>query len=172
MLWSSSDYEVAQVQISLILHFIPYNTTDLPCGLCSVTCKFIFYFHYLWNQGSSWLFNVVDIGRRILILEKRGHTWWPSRIRMKSMKGQKGTNDRKKREVYTEKYWQEAGVELQEWEELFKKWEERRCCRSKKERKWSANESSDLEKGGLSQGVGRKQRDGIRKRVCSVHLAL
>lgn len=96
VLWSSSDYEVAQVQISLILHFIPYNTTDLPCGLCSVTCKFIFYFYYLWNQGSSWLFNIVDTGRRILILEKRGHTWWPSRIRIKSMKGQKGTSDKKK----------------------------------------------------------------------------
>lgn len=48
----------------------------------------------------------------------------------------------------------------------------RRCCRSKKERKWSTNESSDLEKGGLSHGVGRKQRDGIRKSACSVHLAL
>lgn len=145
MLWSNSDYEVAEVQISLILHFIPYDTTGLPCGLCSVTCKFIFYLCYLWNQGSSCLFNIVDIGRRILILEKRGHTWWPSRIRMK---GQKGTSDRQKQK-FRQRYWQEAGVELQEWKNYSES--ERKGDAADQRRKGSANESSDLEKGQVKE---------------------
>lgn len=49
---------------------------------------------------------------------------------------------------------------------------ERKGDAADQRRKGSANESSDWEKGGLSQGVGRKQKDGIRKKVCSVPLAL
>lgn len=61
---------MTQVQISLILHFIPADTTDFPCGFAQALINLSFSsvsFEIRVALGKIsrvlWLFNSVDTGR-------------------------------------------------------------------------------------------------------------
>lgn len=80
--------------------------------------------------------------------------------------------EKKEEEVQTKEYQREAGVELQGMWRIMQKGERKGDAAGKEGKAGSTNESSGLGKGGLSQGVGRKKREEIRKKVHSGQLAL